>query len=656
MKLSKLSLLTYIIFTLFSYSQEAFYTSYDWENKPNYSFKDYANEGLVSAKEKIATEFFFTNKGDLIEYYLEHKTLFLNSDEAIEDYNKIYLPYDSDSELMVNKARVITPTGKIIDLDNSKILTATNDETKKTYKYFAFEGIEKGSFIEFMYVVKRSPVYSGKRLSFQSDYQKNNVEFDLYAPSNLLFKFKSYNGLKEVEQDTIIEDKNHWSFKLPKIKKLENETQSLYSADKQFIIYALDENLANNAKDITSYGGVAQNVYNYYYKELSKKTTNTLKKFIKGIKIDENADLDTKIRTVENYIKSNIYAAEFSSGKLSDLDAIMADKVASESGMIKLYIALFSQLGIKQDMVFTCSREFMHFDKEFEANIFLQDILLYFPKTKKYLAPNDNESRYGFPPGYVMDTYGLFIKQVKVGDYISAVGKVKYIKPIKASKSKDNMIINVSFDADDISTTNIKLKKAMSGYYGMYLHPFMNIIKPDDKKEILESYAKNLNESVTINKAELENEDPSLFGVKPLVFNIDFTSDAFVEKAGKKYLFKVGELIGSQMELYQEKERVLPLESQFLRFYERTINITIPEGYKIANLDDINIDNEYANKKGKVVLSFKSFYELEGNVLKIKANEYYKVNRIPVELYEDYRRVINSAADFNKITLVLVKD
>lgn len=654
MRLLKTGLFIFLLSTLSLQSQE-FYKSYDWEAEPLYDTTEIKDESLVSTKEKISTEFYFTPDGEFVEYYLEHKVFFLNSDDAIEEYNKVYLPYDSDANLLVNKARVINPQGKIIDLDDSKILSATDDETQRTYKYFAFEGIEKGSFIEYMYVVKRSPSYSGRRISFQDEFTKKNVEFDLFAPSNLVFKFKSYNGLKEVEEDSIIQNKNHWYFKTPKIDKLEEEPQALFGAARQFIIYAIDANTANNTKDITSYGSVAQNVNNFYNVELSKKTTNALKKLLKELNLDESSSPETKIRAIENYIKTNIYTTEFSNEKLSNLDNIIDEKVASESGTVKLYVAFLNVLDIKYDIILTCSREFMHFDKEFEANIFLQDILLYFPKTKKYLAPNENESRYGFPPGYLTDTYGLFIKQVKVGDFASAVGKIKKIKPIEASKSTDNMIIDVSFDSDDITQTTIKLKKSMSGYYGMYLHPHMNIIKPESKTELVESYAKSLNESVTINDSNIENENPELFGTEPLIFNLDFSSDVFVEKAGRKYLFKVGELIGSQMELYQEKERVLPLENEFQRTYERTINVAIPEGYSIANLDDINIDNEYV-KDGKVLLSFKSYYELNDNILKITADEYYKINKIPVEIYEEYRTVINSAADFNKITLVLVKN
>jgi len=50
---------------------------------------------------------------------------------------------------------------------------------------------------------------------------------------------------------------------------------------------------------------------------------------------------------------------------------------------------------------------------------------------------------------------------------------------------------------------------------------------------------------------------------------------------------------------------------------------------------------------------FKSFYEMDGDTLKITADEFYNINKISKEFYEDYRQVINSAADFNKVTLIL---
>lgn len=650
---SKLFLCLLSICSVTTLFAQPFYQNYDWEANPSYSNEGFSEKNLASVKEKIVTEFYFDDEGGLIEYFLEHKVYFLNSDDAIEAYNKVYLPYSSDAKLEVNKARVITKEGNIINLDDSKILTATDEESNRTFKYFAFEGIEKGSYIEYLYVVNRYPGYKGKRINFQSDFPKNNVEFDLFAPKNLIFKFKSYNGLNDVETDTIIENKRHWSFKIPKIEALEREALAAYSANKKYIVYALDENTASETKDITSYASVSQNIHNFYNKDISKKIESELNKFLKEINYDENATLESKIKSVESYIKTNVYLAEANSDKLSSLEDILKDKVANEKGIIKLYAALFKQMGVKFEFVYTCERDYMFFDKDFEANNFLTDLLFYFPKSKKYLSPSVSESRFGFPPAFLTDTYGLFIKEVVIGDFKSAVGKIKQIKPVKAENTVDKMIIDVNFDSEDLTQVNVKLMKSMTGYYALYIHPYMDLIKPEDKDQIIESFAKNLDEDAEISASNVTNEDPKLFGEKPLVFNVDFSSSAFVEKAGKKYLFSVGDLIGPQTELYQEKERILPVDSEFERSYFRTIKIAIPEGYTVANLDDINISNQYSNTKNEQLMSFDSSYTIEGNTLTIIADEHYRINHVGTDIYEDYRRVINSAADFNKITLVL---
>ena len=69
------------------------------------------------------------------------------------------------------------------------------------------------------------------------------------------------------------------------------------------------------------------------------------------------------------------------------------------------------------------------------------------------------------------------------------------------------------------------------------------------------------------------NGDPKLFGIKPLQFIIDFKSDAFIEKAGNKYLFKVGELIGQQIQLYQVFQKI---------FYQGTLFIKVKFCYDLG--------------------------------------------------------------------------
>ena len=142
--------------------------------------------------------------------------------------------------------------------------------------------------------------------------------------------------------------------------------------------------------------------------------------------------------------------------------------------------------------------------------------------------------------------------------------------------------------------------------------------------------------------------------IKPLEIKADLESSAVVEKAGNKYILKVGELIGRQSELYQNTKRQQDAENIHNQGYDREINITIPDGYKVTNLVDLNMDVFY-EEKGDRTMAFVSKYTIEGNVIKIVVNEYYKNIVYPLSIFENFRKVINAAADFNKITLVFEK-
>jgi hypothetical protein len=649
----KISLLVAVLCTFqMVFSQDApYFESYDWEENPSYAVEEGSTEDMIAVKEKTVTEFYFQKK-DLVEYFLEHKVLWLNSDDAIEEYNKIYLPFSSRAELQVNKARVITPEGKLINLDQSKILTSKDEETGRTYKYYALEGITKGSFIEYMYVVKRPPSYTGDKVYIQDSYKKDKVEFDLFSPSNLLFKFKSFNDLAKVERDTLTTEKLHYKLHVAKIEKLESEYQAPYNASRAFLVYKMDKNTAGKGTDMVSYSNVSQNLYSTYYPDYSKKTKGLLRDFIKELELPENADEETIARKLDFFIKVNVYSQDVYSDDLKDLDQILTKKIANETGVLKLYIAVLRSLNVKHELVLTTDRKQMKFDTAFESTNFLTDFLLYFPKSKKYLSPNASGTRFGFPMPYMMDNYGLFMKEVVIGDFKSAVGKIKYIEPVKAEEIIDIMKVTIDFNAENLTENIVHFDRAFSGYYAMNIQPFMHLIQGEKRDELVDNFIENITKELEIQTRKIVNDDSELFGVKPLQFIVDFTTEAFVEKAGRKYLFKLGDLIGQQVQLYQEKERVLPLEEQFHRSYFRTLTINIPEGYKITNLEDINIDNSFA-KNDKELFSFKSSYQLEGNTLTVTADEHYRENIVTVPMYEEYRTVINSAADFNKIVLLL---
>ena len=642
------SFILFLFITSTSFTQTVpFFKSYNWELNPKYTIES-SDKDMIAIKDKVVTEFIFEDQ-NLIEYYLEHKILWLNSDDRIEEYTKVYLPSANDASQVVINVRIIKKTGEIIVLDKSRILGSENGKTGIKFNYFSIDAIEKGSIIEYYYVAKRRPKLQGAMVDIESDYHKQTVEFDLYAPSNLSFSFKSFNLETTVKKIENITEKTHWKFSAKDVKAVNKEEKAPYNAAIGFIMYKLHENTANNAI-ITSYYNVAQNLFDFYYSTYSELEKKLIHKFAKNFKFDEDLKDENKARIIDLFIKENIYISENDSENLTN---VLKTKTANETGVIKLYIALFEKFNVTHEMVLTSNRLLLKFDKDFEATNFLQEFLFYFPASKKYLSPSKFGTRFGFPPPYFMNNFGLFITGYDINGNRKAFSEVKFIEGIPASLSSDEMLIEVNFNTKDLTKNTIALERKLNGYYAMNLHPFMNLIQPNRINEVIDQYfVQNSDKNAKVLKREFINEDPSLFGVKPFVVKFDISSEYFVEKTGDKYLFKLGDLIGPQMEMQQEKKRILPLEAEFNRSYYRTIKIHIPEGYQISNLEDIIIKNSYATKD-KELFIFDSYYTLEGDVLTVTADEHYRETFVAPEIFEAYRTVINSAADFNKVTLIL---
>jgi len=126
-------------------------------------------------------------------------------------------------------------------------------------------------------------------------------------------------------------------------------------------------------------------------------------------------------------------------------------------------------------------------------------------------------------------------------------------------------------------------------------------------------------------------------------------------KIGDIYLFKVGMVIGPQSELYSEEKRVSDAENESNHGYTRVIVFEIPEGYKATNLEALNMNVACIDSNGTRSAEFISSYKIEGNKITVTVEENYKKVIYPLAQFEDFRKVINAAADFNKIVVYFEK-
>jgi hypothetical protein len=216
-----------------------------------------------------------------------------------------------------------------------------------------------------------------------------------------------------------------------------------------------------------------------------------------------------------------------------------------------------------------------------------------------------------------------------------------------------NMDIAVQVNKDESALLDVK--QIYGGYAAPnYRAPFV-FMPAEEQKKVLKEMIKFGTNSENIINHSFENKDLiQADPYKPFIINASVRSTSLIERAGNKMMIKIGELIGPQAEMYDEKPRMLPIELGFPHLLVRNIRFNIPEGYKIGNPNDLVIN--YAHKERDVVtMGFTTSYKQEGNILTITVNEVYRNTNYPVSQYETFKKVINAAADFNKVVLILEK-
>jgi len=635
---------------------------YDWEEEASLleipeKHKD-ADEVIL--KDKTIIYFKYLTQNNLGESYVNHTIKFVNSDAAIDENNKIYLPFSPSVEVIEQKARVITPDGEVINMQEEDIKEATKEE--RTFRYFALKGLVKGAQVEsFFKLRKLAPEYDGKIEVIQEKVPKYNTEIDIVAPENLILISKSYNGLPNLEKLKQIEMKGstesqvfHMRQSWDYIEPLKEEENAFRLPHTKKIIYKIDKNLLSPRTDIVSYDKIAKGLYENVDIVPDKKLSKTIQKFLKTAKLGKASKSPKQvIIALENYLKQNFSVVEQNAAELQDIPTILKNKVASKVGMLKLYCAILNHQNVNHQIVLTNNRDRHKFDKDFEAYNFLVNYLLYFPDIDQYLAPSSTFNKLGVVPYLWTNTYGLFIEPVKLGDFKTAKANVKFIEPLSSMDSSDEMFVEVS-SSDGFKNLDIKYNKTATGYYAQIWQPLYDFVDEEQKKELDESQVKFLTEDLEITNIETENEGIEDFGVKPFKFKSTFKTKAFMERAGEKILFKIGELIGPQVEMYQVGERKLPVESPFNRRYYRELTLNVPKDFTVKNLEQLKFDEVY-KEDGDVIAKFISNYTYENNTVKVIIEETYDKIEWSVDLFEEYRRIINAAADFNKVVLYLEK-
>lgn len=652
MKILKTALFICFPLVFFGQVQEFIYKNYDWKEVPDQYELTEEEKKLDEVILKYKKTIHLLQMGDeLREYHLLHKIVKLNNDKAIQSYNKYYVMNGGSLEVKIQKARVINPNGKIINLSQKEIIDSKDENGEINYQYFAFEGVEVGSIIEYLDLVVYPPNLTGSVINVQGNSLKKNVEIDIVTPEHIEYLTFPVNGLENFKKDSLTFFNRRIYLNLSNVPALEEEPWSSWDANIQKVYYKFNKNTATKKSNFYTYSVVSKDLHERYFAQLTKKEKSDVVKLIEKSGAGLQKTTEEKVRVLESYLKKEIVVLDGYFENSEDVSYILSKKVTTDNGFCKLALNCLREMNIDFELVLTSDRYVDKFISGYEAYNFLKELLIYVKECDKYLS-HDLLHRFGFPPDNYLNNNGLFMSEVRIGDLYTGVGKVKFLNGTKSEQSVDVINTKSTFEPD-FSSTRVRLERSTSGYKAQPYQSVIDLLDEERRQELKEDYLSYIDKDTKVEDASFENDKSDDFGVKPFIGRGILNSVNFIEKGGANYLFKIGMLIGPQSDLYNQKDRKSAVETGSPRCYLRRIEVEIPEGYIIKNLDALQVDNQPDKKENS--LGFTSRYTLNGNILVVEINEWYNKYIYPVEDYPMYESVMNEAADFNKIVIAFQK-
>jgi len=626
-----------------------------WADKPQIHKLDdrYYRESAVVVYDKRSVEYFDDAKNEeVLQNYTVHKIIHVNDDRGIESFNKIYLGISENADIIDIRARTITAGGKVLQFDKSNIKDV-KEEDGNMYKIFALEGLEKGCEIEYYYTFKRPTSFFGREV-IQTNFPVVNAYFQVICPKRLRFDVKTYN-FDIAATDTIINDKRIDKIVCKNITGAEEEKYASFAANLQRIEFKLSYNDANGSgARLYTWNELAKRIYSIYTSYTDKELKQATELVVAN-KWSNLPDEKAKIMAVENYIKTKYaYNENLGSDDANKLETVLQTKTAGAIGILRLYSAVFQNLGINFEFVLTGDRNKFIIDKTFENWNNCDNPLCYFPALNKYIAPTRSDYRFPWIVPSWAGTNGLFCKQTSIGNFSTAIAEVKTIDLENYASTYDNIESKIELTSN-LDSLAIDARQLYSGYIAVNFRDAFNFTNDDQKRNIIKELGKSVSgtENIVFSEIlnpEFENENTNL----PLILHTRSKSGELIEQAGNKLLLKIGLAIGPQVEMYQEKPRQQPVYIEFGNVQERKIDFVIPNGYIIKNPEDLKFKQTYT-ENGELTMGFVSDYVIKGNLLSIHIMEQYRNTNYPLSQFDQYRKIINTSSDFNKVVLVLEK-
>ena len=624
-----------------TYSQS--YLNIDWDSDKTISFP--SDNDLYGIFNNHYVEYFKSKFTEEVYVYETRHTK--------TKINRINNPLDNEIIISkINVSEIVDVRAKIINQDT--IISYGFDEMKKminsddsdeNYNNYKLPNLDEGDIVEIMYTVKKDFNFNGNKI-IEESYPILLSKFILIE-NNFKSNIKIYNSNNSFVSDIIFDGKKSKQIIFNNLNATANEQYSTPIANKIKISYQCYEN-RDDVSQIEYWGNLVQNVSELFFpKAVNEKAKEILREIKHGyVKIPWN---ELKIaNAIDEYIKNNFVISDEDDPKLNDIEYILNNKISNDFSIIQVYSSLFKEADIEYEVAISCNRYFLKFDPElFDPNQ-LREFLIFLPNQEKYISPNRVEYRVSEAPEDLLGNYGIFIDK-DLDYYFSEITLFDQ----DFSQIKKNIEVNIS---RNLNKTKINESRLFSGYWAITNRNYIYLSENEKTDFLVDFFTVNGLDNKKVSNYNIKNFDIShnTYNTPLEITSTISTSDLIEEKEGLTYL-KIGKVIGLQSNLFDEKERINPIEINFPNSYDYNIKVNIPRGYKIVDFSELNKSKEYISVDGNSTAKFLSKATVRGNVLNINIKEYYKELRYSKKRYQEFREVINAAAKFYESSVRIEK-
>ena len=589
-------------------------------------------------KEKFSNSYFIFET-----HHFKNK---LSDKQGLELINLISILKTDIIEIIDVKARHISSDSVILYDFKSIKKILENEYSNENFSSYRIPNMQIDDYLEVIYTVKKNYTPNGSKI-LEEDYPIYNSKVFLIH-NDLFTKAKVYNLGDYFASDSIINNKKTKVYEFQKLKETIDEQYSTPIANKVKLSY---RTVLENDAEVTEqeyWQNLVENTKSLFFPLNKNENINILYDSI----IDNSISTIKKLITIDIFIKNNIAVSNENDPKLNDLDYIIKNRISSDFSKIQLYTHLLKKADVEYEVLISCNRYYMKFDKDFFDHNQLREILIYIPSLNKYIVPNRYEYGVGEPPDDVLGNYAIYIDQ-NLDYYFSEI----ISEDNDFTKIKKN--INVKF-SNQIRSKRIKIEETRE-YHGYWSINNRNYIYFSNDK--ISPFLKDFFTVSGLEKKKIKKFNSNYNSIQDNYYNIPLiihssveTTDLIQENQKKIYSFEVGKLIGLQSNLFDETKRVNDIEINFPNEYEYKIRIKIPRGFELMDISSLNMTSKYSAVSGEVIAYFQSKASIEHKFLLIEISEYYKSLYYDKSRYDDFSNVINTAANFYQKTIDISKN